>query len=200
MDIKDIERNELLYREYANKCWNDLTATLWNNRGAFEFLPIVFVNHVLYDKNGDMIFGITYMHTNTATNVATIYPVVYISDVRTKEEIESTIRHEIIHYLLGIQYRCHDDCSALFWLICDCFDGNAYLPMNDKSKKIYIIAKPYIDQIFEMYKTTKNESVAINFSLMLTVIDDVEASLSPNFDKLKKDLEVCIEVAKTNCS
>jgi len=114
MDNKGSVMNEVRFRNYANGFWKDLTAALWSNKGALELLPIVFVTQELCDKHDDMVYGITHVHTNTATNIATVYPVVYISDIRTNEEIESTIRHEAIHYLLGILYKCHDDHSALF--------------------------------------------------------------------------------------
>lgn len=195
MDKKDFEKHELLYREYAKMFWNDITAALWSNRGAFKYLPIVFLNHEALIKNGDKVYGVTHIHINTATNVATIYPVIGIIDVYAKEEIELAIRHEAIHYLLGILYKCHDDCSALFWLVCDCFEGNAYSPMNSKSQKVYELAKPYIVQIYEMYRTTKNEKVATHFALMLTVIDNTEADPSPNFDEFVKSLVTCIDAA-----
>lgn len=183
---------EMLYRKYANEFWDEITSALWaNNESSFEYLPIVFTDKKICNKNGNSIWGVTHLHTNTATNIATIYPVVYISEDRSKEEIELTIRHETIHYLLGAQYNCHSDNSALFWLICECFNAGAYLPMNEKSRRIYNIAKPFISKIFEAYKLNKSEKNAINLSLMLTVIDTAEFSQTPDYIKLAEYLKVC---------
>ena len=160
-----------------------------------NFLPIVFTSNIIYDEYGGRAWGVTHSHVNKATNTEIIFPVVHISEVRTEEEIKSTIRHEIIHYLLGIQYKCHEDSSALFWLICDCFSGDAYLPMNENSQKIYDVAKPYINAIFELYRATKREGVAINISLMLMQIDNAEAGQTQDLQELEKCLKICEEAA-----
>jgi hypothetical protein len=199
MDDKEFGAYELQYRDYAKAFWNELTTALWPDSGSLKYLPIVIVNST-HIKNGDKVYGVTHTHINTATNIGMIYPKISIIDVHATEDVKSAIRHEAIHYLLGILFKNGDDSSALFWLICDVFNGNAYSPMDSSNQIVFDIAKPYFKQIYDMHRSTKNERVATNFSLMLTAIDTIESSSPSDLDRLALQLKSCIECATIACS
>ena len=190
-----MDHYECQYRSYANEFWHQLTGTLWTEQESLEYLPIVFVNDAGQNIR-ETTHGVTHYHTNTCTGIATIYPVIYLQNLHSDTEIKRTIRHEAIHYFLGIQYRCHDDDSALFWLVCDLFDGGAYLPLDDSKDAIFKTAIPFLHEALQLYTETQSTSVACNLSLMLTAIDDAEFSNSANLNKLTQQLNVCLEAAK----
>ena len=181
---------EIKCHEYAKAFWAQITDALGSNQGAFEYLPIVF------DCNVDICAdqsknGVTHYYTNGRTGVSSIYPVVYLRDGRTEEEIKQTIRHEVIHYFLGLQYRCHEDDSALFWIVCNLFDGGAYKPISEKSCGIFETAIPYFKNAIQLYNEAPQSTISISLALMLTVVDEVEASEKLNLAELKAKLEVC---------
>ena len=187
---------ELFYREYANNFWNDLTCTLWNSGASFDYLPIVFADADDKNRPSKTIRGVTHTHINGKTKLATVFPVIYLDDA-SDNQIMATIRHETIHYFLAIQYGTHADDSALFWLVCDLFDGRAYEPLKDASQEIYSLSSPFFRQIFQIYQELPNNSVALNISCMLTAVDDAESSQLPvDLEKLKTQLSTCLNAAK----
>lgn len=190
-----MDNREINLREYANQFWTELSQALWVTTPTLEYLPILFaLPHGEHGKE----YGVTHTHINTKTNISSVYPVIYLHQNRTNEEIMATIRHEVIHYLLATQYVCHGDNSALFWLICDLFNGGAYCPMNEHNRKVYEIAKPYFEEIFKLYVESKGVSIAINISLMMTTVDVAISSEEENIDfrKLESDLHLCLNAAK----
>lgn len=190
--MKDIE---IKYRDYASSFWTQITNALWSEQQSFEYLPIVFGYDT--DKGANKSTnGVTHFHTNTRTGISSIYPVVYLRGERTEDEIQQTIRHEAIHYFLGLQYRCHDDNSALFWIVCDLFDGGAYMPLSGKSDDIFEIAIPFFKAAFQLYQESPQSTVPINLALMLTAVDEAESSENPDLEHLEKGLTACLDAAK----
>lgn len=181
-------------RDYAESFWEDLTSTLWVE-GFLEHIPMVFID-AGQDEKKPSAYGVTHYHTNTRTGIASIYPVVYLSRNRDEEDTKRTIRHEAIHYYLGIEYYCHGDDSALFWLICGIFDAGAYEPLNSRNYEIYTLAKPFFDEILCLYKTMTDKSIALNISLMMTAVDACEHSTDKTVNSLKATLSVCLDAAK----
>lgn len=189
VDIQEKYVKEQALRTYANEFWNEVKEVCWVKDDTLDYLPIVFTYDELYTKDGGIVCGTTYTHTNKVTRAAVIFPVISLNEKYCSQcDDESTIRHEIIHYFSGIKYKCSHDNNALFWLLCDCFDAGAYMQMNSKSRKIYDVAKPYIDRTYSMVKLKNTESAAIQFSLMLTSIDLAESSETPNYSMLEGQL------------
>ncbi len=189
--MKDVE---IKYRDYASDFWKQLTNALWREQKSFEYLPIVFGYDT--DKGVDKSTnGVTHFHTNTRTGISSIYPVVYLRDGRTEDEIKQTIRHEAIHYFLGLQYRCHNDNSALFWIVCDLFEGGAYLPLSEVAYDIFKTSLPFFKTAFQLYKDHPQSAVPINLALMLTAVDEVESSENPDLEHLRVGLNACLDAA-----
>lgn len=190
--MKDIE---IEYRDYAAAFWKILTSTFCSESKFTEYLPIIFESNTENSTN-ETTNGVTFFHTNSRTGVATIYPVIYLREGRFKDEIKRTIRHETIHYFLGIHYRCHNDDSALFWIISDLFDGGAYKPLLQDSDDIYNTAIPFFKSAYQFYQQNHKSTVATNLALMLTAVDEAESSANPDVEQLRLSLYVCLDAAK----
>jgi hypothetical protein len=94
--------------------------------------------------------GYTSTHQNDTTALSSMFPVVFVGDRFNDEQIFGTIRHEVIHYFLGIHYRNYSDDSALFHLVCLLFDGKEYKELNNDEKENPFVSlmasvKPEID-------------------------------------------------------
>ena len=176
---------------YADGFWSKLRDIFWVKNDSSQYLPIVFSRNTVKNR-----YGILYSHINTRTNIASIFPVVFLCKDRDDDAIKATIRHEVIHYLLAIHYQCHNDSSALFWLICDLFDGQAYVPLDPKSDLIYKTARVYLAEVYKLYTESKCMSVALNISLMLAAIDEAENNDFPDIEQLKTSLVICLDAAK----
>ena len=196
--------NEVKYREYANSFWDELNNTFWHKKGIFQYLPIVFVEPPT-KKGMKYINGITAIHINEKKQVYSCFPVVFIRPDNTDNELCKTIRHEIIHYFLALNYHNHEDNSALFALICSLFDGGAYETLSDKAQIIFDSAKTYLEQAYELYihckeNITQRDAMALKLSMMLNEIDNAEHDQTSNTKSLVSTLSLILRVCKSSIS
>lgn len=97
-----------------------------------EILPIIF--HIDYAHcNGKAKYSTAgNLVTKGKQNVINIFWC-----MRNEEEIKSTIRHEVLHYLLYIAGLKYQDDTAIFHYLCNEYDAGAYKEMNDEEQKLY---------------------------------------------------------------
>jgi len=77
---------------------------------------------------------------------------------RNIKEIESTIRHECIHYGLSMENCECGDNTGVFWALAKIYDAGAYVEMNDEQKKIYNL-------FFQLYDDNKDN---LDFAITTT--------------------------------
>lgn len=179
---------ETEYRVYAEKVWSEITKVLWVLDEALYYLPIVFTKNPHARDVGKQ--GITFIHTYLATGRTVVFPVISLAGDTDFERVKTVIRHELIHFILALQYKCDSDDSAVFWLVCGLFNGEAYLPMSKDSKELFMIAAPYLKQAYEDYSATENTRIALNISLMLSAVDTLESTNNIDTEKLTSDLSI----------
>ncbi|MBR0535863.1 MAG: hypothetical protein IIX14_05735 [Clostridia bacterium] len=182
--------NEKLYREYANEFWVRLNEVFLQKPTDCNYLPIVFERKP-DDKKYKYINGFTKTHVNTRTQLSSLFPVVFIDD-ESCDKLKETIRHEIIHYYLGLHYKHYQDDTALFWVLCDLFEGGAYIELSERNENIFKTAIPYIKRLYNHYdKCEEKSSVTIHLGVILTAVDDAETNLEKNISGFKNIFEYC---------
>ena len=187
--------SEIELRSYANSFWSELNKVFPHSNGEVGYLPIVFADPAK-DIRAKHSFGFTHIHINDNTKTISLFPVVFLRNDVSSEEIKETIRHEIIHYYLGIHYIYHEDSSSMFWLLCDIFDGGAYEPMDSIHGEIYEISKPYFKEAYNYYKIKDNKKlVSENLSIMLLLVNKVIGDNDVSY--LKSKLNTCVRVCRT---
>lgn len=196
--------DESKYREYANSFWAELNDTLWKKQGVLGYLPIVFTELPTV-KGMKYVQGVTSIHINEKKQVYSCFPVVFIRPDNTDSQLQRTIRHEIIHYFLALNYYNHEDNSALFSLLCGLMDAGAYETLSDKAQDIYDSAKPYLEQAYELYvrckeNTAKRDSMALKLSMMLDAIDNAEHDPASDTHSLVSTLSLLLRVCKSSIS
>lgn len=187
------------YYNYAITFWKTINSVFNSKNPLPSYIPIVFANPQddIRSKNN---LGFTVTYINERTGKASIFPLVFLFKSRSENEIKQTIRHEIIHYYLGLHYHNHQDDCALFWLVCSLFDAGAYEKMSAQSQSIFDLSEPYITKAYNLHIAyPENNTIPINLSLMLTAIDDLEKRNSTDTNKLKTLLKICLERCQTTC-
>ncbi len=184
-----------LYREYAKIFWNEINQIFNMRIPDLNYLPIVFEQ--LPDR-GDMVnvYGFTHTHQNDRTKRNSLFPVVFLRDDCDDDQIKETIRHEIIHYYLGLHYFNYQDKTALFSLMCYLLEGGAYVELDEREAQIYAIAKSPMSIVFSKYKTSRNKKqITTNLGIIMSAVDNASVHLENNFDELKKACRVCLAVS-----
>lgn len=195
VDNMTANEREMHFREYACDFWNLLKNTFWVSASSLEHLPIVFI-HPSTEIANKYIAGVTNVHLNTRTNTASMCPVIYLHNNRNIEDIQQTIRHEIIHYFLWTNYINHDDGDALFHILCNLFDAGAYVALSAEKQLLYDIALPYVKTVHSMVNESAEDSIPMTLSMMLTQIDDADHSISESsVKKLEQSLKLLVNVA-----
>ena len=194
--------DEFYYREYANSFWDELNSTFWKKKDVLGYLPIVFTELPTV-KGMQYIQGVTSIHINEKKHVYSCFPVVFIRPDNTESQLHRTIRHEIIHYFLALNYYNHEDNSALFNLLCGLMDGGAYENLSNKAQIIYDSSKPYLEQAYELYvhckeNTEKSDSMAMKLSMMIDEIDRAEHDQTSDFNSLVSTLSLLLKICKSN--
>jgi len=152
---EDLEYYEKIkeLNEYANEFFKKICKDCFINLNS-SILPIRFHMFAINFKDilkEDQLGGQFLQQGNQ--NVVDIYHCYN----RNIEEIQSTIRHEILHYSLSMKnYDCGDE-SAVFWALCKIYDAGAYKEMNNEQQKIY--------DLFWKYKN--EEKHELNFIVRL---------------------------------
>lgn len=184
------------YRRYADTFWEELNETFLTKRGKYDYLPIVFADPE--EANVDQSFwGITKTHINERTNKCSLFPVVFLHKNRTIDQIKETIRHEVIHYYLGLHYRNYSDDNILFHAVATIFDAGAYKEMAESQEVKKYIAIRYLQNTYELFlKGGEKDSVITNLALMLSEIDAAESE-SVDVSKLESSLKLLYQVAVT---
>lgn len=181
------------YYEYAVNFWSELNYAFGTTKPWPDYVPIVFADPSK-DKRSVKSHGFTQTHINERTKKASIFPVVFLDKNRADSEIQQTIRHELIHYYLGLNYINHHDNSALFWLVCDLFDAEAYEQMNKEKQSLYDAAKQYLLQAYNLLKSEHKKNAPITLSLMLSNIDSAENEDAPNIGQLESTLRLLLKM------
>lgn len=192
--------DELKYRAYANRFWDELNSTFGHKKGIFDYLPIVFTEPPI--ANGTKyIQGVTSIHVNEKKSTYSCFPIVFIRPDSTDEQLCQTIRHETIHYFLALNYYNHRDNSALFALVCGLFDGGAYEPLSNRGQVVYNAAKTYFEEAYtllteEKGNTPRCDALAIQLSMMLMEIDNAEQNQYSDIKSLKSSLALLLKCCK----
>lgn len=181
------------YREYAKGFWTEINDVFSMRIPKHNYLPIVF-EELTKQAEMESIYGFTHTHQNERTKLNSLYPVVYLRDDRSAEELKETIRHEIIHYYLGLHYFKYQDNTAMFWLLSDLFSGGAYVELGERERQIYNIVKGTLNNLFQKYNMTDDKNkITTKLSLILCAVDDYEV----NSDKKLSGLELVCRACST---
>ena len=181
----------IYYTKYARLFWDKINSNFSIRVPEHNYLPIVFEKLPLDKKLADT-YGYTHIHINDKTGKASLFPVVFLRDDCARQQIEETIRHEIIHYYLGLHYVNHQDNSALFTLMCYLLDGGAYVELDERRSQILDIVKPYAERIFTKYESSDDkQNIILHLSLILTAVDDMETHVDKDLKKLAAACKVC---------
>lgn len=192
--------DESKYREYASCFWDELNSAFYQKKGILGYLPIVFTEPPAI-KGMEHIKGVTSIHTHEKKQVYSCFPIVFVRSDDTDNQLRQTIRHEVIHYFLALHYYNHEDNSALFALMCNLFDGDAYETLSDVGQIIYDSAKTYLEQAYALYIRNKENAnigklLPLKLSLMLMEIDDAEHSKVTNTKALEASLALILKMCK----
>lgn len=104
-----------------------------------NIIPIVFIdepsNHFAgYDEKGEphrIAGGVTLDYKKQSIMK------IYDCANHSIDELEQTVRHECIHYMLWALGLKHDDDTAAFHLLCDTYNAAAEQPMSTEEQKLY---------------------------------------------------------------
>lgn len=95
-------------------------------------LPIVFADFDK-DENGEYKYN-----TNGDFYIKDVQLIIHIYDCwRTIDELKTTVRHEILHYILFRLAVNNSDDGGLFHYFCDKYDAYAYKNMSDEEQDLY---------------------------------------------------------------
>lgn len=67
-------------------------------------------------------------------------------------EVKQRIRHEVLHYCLGMNEMNSSDDSAIFHYLCGVYDADAYKEMSDEEQKLYEKLLGGIDTLEKLYE------------------------------------------------
>ena len=185
------DHNVVYYTNYARLFWDKINNYFSIQEPEHNYLPIVFEELPLDERVADT-YGFTHIHINDKTGKASLFPVVFLREDCDQQQTEETIRHEIIHYYLGLHYVNHQDNSALFTLMCYLLDGGAYVELDERRSQILNIVKPYAERIFTKFESSDDkQNIILHLSLILTAVDDMETHVDKDLKKLTAACKVC---------
>lgn len=183
----ETEKSISEYRIYAEKFWEEINHVFTIKRSKYDYVPIVFVDSQEANVSSN-VFGVTKSHINEKTNRNSIFPIVFLHKNRTKEQIKETIRHEIIHYYLGLYYQNYSDDTILFHTVATLFDAGVYKQLEKVQEILKDVALEYLQKTYDLLlKNNYKASIVINLSMMLSCIDDADSG-NLDVNKLKSSL------------
>lgn len=120
-------------REYGQEFLTQLQADYPVFEGISEELPIVFADFAK-DESGKYVYD-TGGNFEIVNNVQLI---IHIFDCwREIESLKTTVRHEILHYVLFRIGVNNSDDGGIFHYFCDKYDAHAYKEMPEKEQELY---------------------------------------------------------------
>lgn len=182
------------YRRYAEEFWEELNCAFTIERSLHDYVPIVFADPKRENVRHD-ISGVTKTHVNERANLRSIFPVVFLHENRTNDQIKETIRHEIIHYYLGLYYRNYSDDSILFHVVATLFNAGAYKTLEKEQEPLKNVAVECLQKTYNLLSNNNHKkSTVINLSMMLSEIDAADSG-NVDVNKLKSSLELLYRVS-----
>lgn len=183
-NITNEEYNELLEYRWI-KSLNKYAFEFWTKElGKLDILPIFL-------KEPPIRFFITTDDEVDRQGYCNSIGFSYVSINRSFDEndINSVIRHELIHSALTMmQLKNNDDC-AIFKLLCDLYNARFYGLFNNLEAEIYKTCKDDFDKVINiLHINNYDETMKIDLGIIIEKIGDKNIVSIDQLPKLKEDV------------
>lgn len=174
MEISDSDYLELCefrkikgWSAYANNYYKEFVQNMFIS----EFhencaLPIVFTKERIEGKEENCLGCVRSIGVEDKGFVIEIRYGVY------EEYIMVTIRHEIIHYVLNVLNLEASDYSALFHILCELCDANAYSGMSIFQERLFDGCYEIIKDLYNLSKEDEDRVIKMSLKIMFQIIGD----------------------------
>lgn len=118
--------------------------------------------------------------------------VVYLNPYQKINDVQLTIRHELLHLALMMSGLKHTDYDAIFKILCERYDAHFYTKISGTEQTLYDGVKTITDQAFALMDKYKNPVIYNQGSEIIFAIGDTsitEIQLSDVFLKVRSLLE-----------
>lgn len=118
--------------------------------------------------------------------------VIYLNPYQKINDVQLTIRHELLHLALMMSGLKHTDYDAVFKILCERYDAHFYTKISGIEKTLYDSIKTITDQAFALMDKYKNPLIYKQGSEIISAIGDTsitEIQLSDVFQKIRSLLE-----------
>ena len=118
--------------------------------------------------------------------------VIYLNPYTNIDEVQQTIRHELLHLALMVTGLKHTDFDAIFKILCERYDACFYKKISGFDEILYEQAKPLTDQAFTIMDECKDSVVNCQVGELIYTIgstDVTETNLQDTIQKARKILD-----------
>ena len=154
MTPDEIKEYELLKKKndleiYAMQFWKRLNEEAFHNSLPVRGLPLQIQLEEFGDrlKQKDLAAGRT-LCCPMADGNSYICIVIYLNPYKNVDEVQQTIRHELLHLALMVTGLKYTDFDAIFKILCERYDAHFYKKISGFDEILYEQAKPLTDQAF----------------------------------------------------
>ena len=123
--------------------------------------------------------------------------VVYLNPYQKIEDVKEAIRHELIHLALMMTGLKHDDCSAVFKVLCDYYDARFYKVLIGLEEKLYNRTKGLMDLGLGFLKNNTFVAADRQAGLMIKAIGDAKITEINQIDSVVEKLENILNESQT---
>ncbi|WP_455718886.1 hypothetical protein [Anaerosporobacter sp.] len=188
-----LKRKEEL-RKYAYDFWDYLSRNIYILQSKYP--PIIFTEKYIKDENGGVTTGVTSTYDSGNGNQI-CYIIITVKDEILDENIQGTIRHEILHLVLRYHGLKSDDNCAIFKILCENFDGGFYGCLDEVEEAIYNHSCSYINKAIDQVKRSNNIKM-LNLKMLINEIGNVKYDALDKLNQLFHSINVLCEVIDMN--
>lgn len=198
MTTDEIKEYELLKKKndleiYAMQFWKRLDEEVFHKSLPVRGLPLQIQLEEFDDKlkQKDLAAGRTLFYPMADGN-SYICIVIYLNPYTNIDEVQQTIRHELLHLSLMVTGLKYSDFDAIFKILCERYDSRFYKKISGFDEILYEQAKPLTDQAFTIMDEHKNSVVNCQVGELIYTIgstDVTETNLQDTIQKAKKILD-----------